>query len=412
MLSLSITYILILSFSKRKLQKVSLILSRNSIEINKIVQESLGGIKNIIINQSQPYFIRLFSNSNKNLQTAGSISQLLALSPRFGIESFGVIIIATFCYLYSQENNNLYVLAPTIGVIVFGIQKMLPLAQIIYSSIVSIRGNKSNLFDVLQFLKYHNQEKIEKSSNFLKIDIKGDLILSNVYFKYNGSDSYSLKDINLRIPFGSKVGFIGETASGKSTLVDLISSLILPETGQIKVGEINLNCQQNRLAWMSAISIVPQNIYLSNNTFIDNIAFGSENEKIDFERVKEAAIKAELLDTINQFPLKFHHNIEEGGLNLSGGQRQRIGIARALYKKSKILILDEATNALDNYTENQIMNTIYSLGNNLTIFIIAHRLSTLKNCDIIIELSKGKIDKVMNRDEFLLLKKYNDEKKF
>jgi ATP-binding cassette subfamily B protein len=215
---------------------------------------------------------------------------------------------------------------------------------------------------------------------------KNMITLNNVSFRHSEDLPYVLKNINLNFKKGSCTGFIGVTGSGKTTLLDIIMMLHKPSSGNLEVDSEIIDAN-NKRSWQANISHVPQSVYLSDSTIEENIAFGIESNLIDKDKVKKAAAQAEISDMIEKLDDGYLTMVGEGGLMLSGGQRQRIGIARALYKQSSVLIFDEATSALDSMTEKKIMNTISNLDKNLTIFIIAHRITTLKDCDQIIDLS-------------------------
>jgi ATP-binding cassette subfamily B protein len=202
-----------------------------------------------------------------------------------------------------------------------------------------------------------------------------------------------IKNLNLTITKGSRIGFIGTTGSGKSTLLDIIMGLLEPTEGILEIDGQPITMLNHR-SWQSHIAHVPQAIFLADSTIEENIAFGVHKNQIDHERVRQAAQQAQIADTIETWPKQYKTFIGERGIRLSGGQRQRIGIARALYKQADLIIFDEATSALDNETEEAVMQAIENLSDDLTILIIAHRLSTLKNCTNIIELSGGEIKRV------------------
>jgi ATP-binding cassette subfamily B protein len=216
------------------------------------------------------------------------------------------------------------------------------------------------------------------------------IALKSVSFVYESSAKIILHDINLAIDRGSRVGLIGKTGSGKSTLVDLIMGLLNPTAGQLLL-ENKILSNAIRPAWFRRIAHVPQTIYLSDATIAENVAFGIKPEQIDMHSVQIAAERAQISEFIEGLPDQYQTFVGERGVRLSGGQRQRIGLARAFYKRSDILILDEATSALDDATENCVMDAINSLGGSITVIIIAHRLSTLRNCQVIYELDQGRI---------------------
>ena len=216
-------------------------------------------------------------------------------------------------------------------------------------------------------------------------------------------NDYVISDFNLEIFKGERLGIIGKTGSGKTTITDLMMGLLKPSVGRILVDNININDKDNPnrlIRWRLSISHVPQNIFLSDSTIAENIAFGVDKKNISMNAVIHASIKAQLHDFVESKPEGYNTIIGERGIKLSGGQRQRIGIARALYKKTEILVLDEATSALDNETEIDFINSLRNLNEELTIISIAHRKSTLQNCDRVIEIKKGKIIKVFNKKSF------------
>jgi ATP-binding cassette subfamily B protein len=265
----------------------------------------------------------------------------------------------------------------------------LPIIQQVYLSWSSILGYKFSAIDTLNFLDQKIPDYYKKDSNY-KIIFKSELHLQSVSFRYNRNQKWILKDLNLTIKKGDRIGLIGTTGSGKSTLVDIIMGLLQPESGDVSVDGVKLN-DLNLRNWQNIVSHVPQNIYISDNSILENIAFGIPLNNIDQEFVVECVKKARIFDVINAMPLKFDTIVGERGSKLSGGQRQRIGIARALYKRAEVLIFDEATNALDNETETEVMDSINSIDKNITLIMIAHRLSTLDKCNKIINVENGKI---------------------
>jgi ATP-binding cassette subfamily B protein len=277
--------------------------------------------------------------------------------------------------------------------------------QLVYASWSSINGSRNQLEDVLTFLikpmtfesRLLISEVDYKKSNKNKLPTystcqnqKPLIALRDVSFQYKSDTPEVLNKINLEIFQGSRVGFIGKTGCGKSTLIDLLMALLQPTSGQIEVDGMPLN-EHNCRAWQLRIAHVPQAIYLSDATIAENIAFGVPPEQIDQSRVKEASIRAQLSDFIENQPAQYQTYVGERGVRLSGGQRQRIGLARALYKQADILVLDESTSALDDATEKSVMSAIKALGKELTIIMIAHRVSTLRDCDMVVHLADTKI---------------------
>jgi ATP-binding cassette subfamily B protein len=224
--------------------------------------------------------------------------------------------------------------------------------------------------------------------------------LKKLYFRYGSNSDYVLKNLNLNIEKGSRVGFIGVTGSGKSTLLDIIMGLLQANSGTLEIDGQPIT-PANQRAWQLHISHVPQAIFLADSTIEENIAFGVPKSQIDNLLIKQVARQAQIAETIESWPAQYQTFVGERGIRLSGGQRQRIGIARALYKQADVIIFDEATSALDNKTEKAVMQAIEGLDQDLTILIIAHRLSTLKNCSQIFELAKGGIKRAGSYQDLL-----------
>lgn len=263
-----------------------------------------------------------------------------------------------------------------------------------------MKGDESSLIDTLKLLNQELPKFLEDDSNIEIIPFKKTIVLQEICFQYNVNQKPVLNKFNLTILKGSRVGIIGKTGSGKSTLLDLIMGLIEPSKGELLIDGISIS-ENNSRQWQSHVAHVPQSIYLSDSTLYENIAFGIPKNKIDKERVISAAKKAQIDHIIETWDKKYETIVGERGVRLSGGQRQRIGIARALYKNADLIIFDEATSALDTETEKDVMNSIKLLGDQLTILIVAHRLSTLKDCDFIIELSGGVVSRMGKYDELI-----------
>jgi len=278
---------------------------------------------------------------------------------------------------------------PVLGALALGAQRLLPALQQAYSAYSAIKGSKSSFEDVLNLLDQPLPEYVGQPAPE-PIPFAKEIKLNNLDFRYTEDSPWVLKNINLSLKKGSRIGFIGVTGSGKSTLLDIIMGLLSPTNGGLSIDQ-QLIDNQNRRAWRAHIAHVPQNIYLSDGTIEENIAFGIAKELIDHQRVKKAAQQAQIAELIEQWKGGYQTFVGERGVRLSGGQRQRIGIARALYKQADVLIFDEATSALDNKTEQAVMSAIEGLDKKLTILIIAHRLTTLKGCDQIVEISKENV---------------------
>ena len=396
LLSLTITlvffilFLIIVFLSNNKLNYYGKINADYSQRIIKYVQESNGGIRDIIIDNTQYYFVNNFKKISKKLFLIGSIIEFLSVAPRYIIEAFSISAIAITAFIFSK--NNALVL-PALGTIALGTQKLLPSINILYNSIVNIKFNYLPITSVIKLLEEKNKELNYASTKSFKF--KHKISLKSIYFNYLNSNNNILSDINFEINKGESIGIVGKTGSGKSTLIDLILHLLKPTKGKILIDGSDLNIKNKKkelISFRSIISHVPQDIFLIDSNFISNIAFGVDESKVDMDRVKLVCKAAQISEFIEGSKNGYNTYVGERGIQLSGGQKQRIGIARALYKKSQILILDEATSALDTITEKKLMKAINSFNPDLTIISIAHRLSTLKDYDRLIYLKDGVIN--------------------
>jgi len=378
----------VIRFTKVKLEENSYIIAEQSTKMVKSLQEGLGGIRDVLIDSSQEFYCKLYQNADFPLRKASGVNQFISNSPRFIMEAIGMTLIAIIAYVMTtHQEGGISTAIPVLGALALGAQRLLPALQQSYSSYSSIKGSKSSFEDVLNLLDQPLPDYANKPIP-LAIKFKNQILLNNISFRYSKEDSWIFKGLNLKITKGSRTGFVGETGSGKSTLLDIIMGLLHSSEGEMLVDDEIID-YKNKKSWQANIAHVPQNIYLSDNTIEENIAFGIPKSQIDHQLVKESAQQAQIDELITEWKNGYKTNVGEQGVRLSGGQRQRIGIARALYKKANVLIFDEATSSLDNKTEQAVMDEIKILGRDLTILIIAHRLTTLKVCDQIVSLNKN-----------------------
>lgn len=382
-------YILIIRLTRKQLSLDSHRIARESSQVIKSLQEGLGGIRDVLIDGSQATYCQIYRNSDLPLRRAQGNNVFISQSPRFGMEALGMVLIVILAYTLAQQADGIDSAIPILGALALGAQRLLPVLQQAYAAWSNIRGAQSSLQDAIELLDQplpHNAGKAAARP----MPFKHSISLQQLGFRYSQDTPYVLKKIDLTIPKGSRVGFIGITGSGKSTLLDIVMGLLQPSEGKLKV-DGQLITLANICDWQAHIAHVPQAIFLADSTIAENIAFGILKEQIDHQRVREAAQQAQIAASIETWPKQYQTIVGERGMRLSGGQRQRIGIARALYKKAEVIIFDEATSALDNETEQFVMNAIESLSQDLTLLIIAHRLSTLSNCTLIVELGTGGI---------------------
>ena len=390
-----LSYYLVSYKSKVIILKNGKIIAKYAKERVKSIQEGLGSIRDVLLGSKQKIFADNYSEIDLIYRQKIASNKFITFSPRYIIESIGFIFIALIAYkLVGNANGTSYAL-PILGTFAVAAQKLLPSMQQCYNSIGTIRSNKSSVEKILRILK---KNKINFNYKGLKpLNFRKQIRFSNISFKYPNSNRIILDNINIEIKKGDRIGIIGTTGSGKSTFTDLLMGLLKPINGEIFIDEINLYNEKNPLDifnWRLSISHVPQNIFLSDCSFLENIAFGVPLKDINFSKVKEAAIRAKIDNFINRTQNKYSTKIGENGLKLSGGERQRIGIARALYHDAKLIVFDEATSALDNETESEVMNSLNQLDKELTIIIIAHRLTTIKTCNKIFKLEGTKIKEI------------------
>ena len=393
-------YLAIILITKKQVALESKQISEESVHVVKILQEGLAGIRDVLIDGTQSTYCEIYMQSEFKLRRSQANLIVLAGSPRFAIEGLGMVLISMLAYFLAIKSEGFSSAIPILGALALGAQRILPILQQAFVSYTNMKGDESSLIDTLKLLNQELPKFLEDDSNIEIIPFKKTIVLQEICFQYNVNQKPVLNKFNLTILKGSRVGIIGKTGSGKSTLLDLIMGLIEPSKGELLIDGISIS-ENNSRQWQSHVAHVPQSIYLSDSTLYENIAFGIPKNKIDKERVISAAKKAQIDHIIETWDKKYETIVGERGVRLSGGQRQRIGIARALYKNADLIIFDEATSALDTETEKDVMNSIKLLGDQLTILIVAHRLSTLKDCDFIIELSGGVVSRMGKYDELI-----------
>ena len=387
------TYGLIFYFVKNYLDRIGeMRLIKNNLRFTSVI-EAFRAIKEVKLHGLESSFIRRFSSPAESFAIISASSIVIGNIPKFIIEliAFGGIMLVIL-YMMIQTGNFSDSL-PIISLYAFAGYRLMPALQQIYSSLTGITFVGPSLSKIYDDLKNFPRIDVNTNANANHQNLKFNKILTleNIKYEYPNSSKLILNNINLKINAKSIVGFIGATGSGKTTIVDIILGLLEAQNGSLIV-DGDVISKKNLRSWQKLIGYVPQQIYLADSSIASNIAFGQENENIKLELVKRASKIANLHRfVIEELPNQYQTKIGENGVRLSGGQRQRIGIARALYHNPKLLVFDEATSALDNQTEQAVMEAVNNLNKDITIILIAHRLNTLKECDVIYKVEKGKI---------------------
>jgi ATP-binding cassette subfamily B protein len=383
------SYLLVAVLTRRRLVRNGLLMKSASTRLIQVLQEGLGGIRDVLLDGTQAVHVANYLRVDKPYRRAIASNAFIAASPRLWMETFGAASIALLAFVLTQRGSGLAGFLPTLGVLAMGAQRLLPAFQMIYSGYANFIGNRASIEDIVTMLEqplpaYATEPPAQP------LDFQHAIQFEHVSFRYPGTQRDVLRDVNLVIKKGSRVGFVGKTGGGKSTALDLLMGLLDPSDGAIVVDGQPITGSHGR-SWQRTIAHVPQSIFLTDASMAENIAFGVPRKKIDLERVRHAARIARIDEFIESQPEGYDAAIGERGVRLSGGQRQRLGIARALYKRATVLVFDEATSALDNTTERELMEALEGLSRDLTILMIAHRLTTIAHCDDIVILDQGSV---------------------
>lgn len=385
----SSVYILFSVIVKKKLTSNSKEIAKEETAIVKALQEGMGSIRDVLLNQAQYFYVNIYKSSILNLNKANGKNEFFNQSPRLFMEMVVIVFISILILILGYYNKSISSSLVSIGVLVLGSQRMLPLLNKIYVAWTTWQGKKNSLDDIIYLLN----KKIDVLKPQKEIDLNiNNIEFKNVSFKYDSSENYIFKKINISLEMKKRIGIFGKSGSGKSTFLDLLTGLLKPTSGEILLGEKILN-NDSDFFWKKKLSYISQDTYLSDSSILNNIAISDQFSDIDRQHAEECAKKAKIHDFIVSNG-GYDALVGERGVRLSGGQKQRIGIARALYKKSDLIIFDEATSALDIQTEEEVFKSIYQLNKNLTVIIVSHRVSSLQDCDEIYEVKEKKIVKL------------------
>ncbi len=387
--SLGSVYWAIFIFLKSYLKRIGKERLRNNQQRFISVSEAFGAAKEVKIGGLEEVYIKKFSESSQNFAQNQASSLVISQLPRFILEAIafgGIMLIILYMMMKTGGFNNAL---PIISLYVFAGYRLMPALQQIYGSFTQLTfiGPSINILsNDIKNLKIYNSNQDQGV-----LSLNKSIRLKNICYSYPNTSRIALKNININIPAKSIVGLVGTTGSGKTTAVDIILGLLEPQKGTIEI-DGHIITKKNSRSWQRSVGYVPQHIYLADDTIAANIAFGVDPKNMNQEDIERASKIANLHEfVVSELSEKYKTTIGERGVRLSGGQRQRIGIARALYHKPKVLILDEATSALDNQTEKLVMDAVKNISKDVTIIMIAHRLNTVKNCDIIYKLENGEV---------------------
>jgi ATP-binding cassette subfamily B protein len=382
------SYGLITRIYRRRLRHNGQRVAAEHIQVIKALQEGLGGIRDVLLDGTQPVYCDTYRRADQSLRRAQGNNTFIGGSPRYAMEALGMVLIAALAYGISRQPGGAGAALPVLGTLALGAQRLLPALQQGYGAWTIIAGSQAAVARTVELLDQPLPAEALLPAP-TPLPFRESVRFNAVRFRYTSEGPWVLDGFNFTIQKGARVGFVGSTGSGKSTALDLLMGLLMPTEGELLVdGELVTGSRVR--AWQRTIAHVPQTIYLADAPLAENIAFGVPRECIDLERVRRAARQAQIADFIEGRPEGYNASIGERGVRLSGGQRQRIGIARALYKQAGVLVFDEATSALDAATEQSVMDAIEGLDRDLTIVLIAHRLSTVRRCDTIVQLENGR----------------------
>ena len=396
-------YGLIYLFIRKKITKSGIVRVRTNKERFKSALEVFGGIKDVKLLGKEQVYLTRYSKYALEFETVQATVQVLTQMPKFVLETIafgGILLLVISLFVVSGEIQNVL---PLIALYTFAGYKLMPAIETIFKALAGIRGNIASLdllYKEIENYKTYKTEEDEDHDNS-RLPFKQRLELNNIIFAYKGMDIPVIDNMTLSIKANTTVGFVGATGCGKTTTIDIILGLLNPRTGGVLVDGVPV-IKENLRSWQNQLGYVPQQIYLLDDSIIRNIAFGVSDDEIDTEAVVRAAGIANIQSFIeNELPEGYKTIVGERGVRLSGGQRQRIGIARALYYDPAVLVFDEATSALDNITEAAVMDAIDNIMGTKTIIIIAHRLTTVKKCDAIYFMEKGKVIAQGTYDELI-----------
>ena len=384
----------IIFFIQKKMRRIGEEYHEVSANIIQCSKQAFEGIKEVKIMNKERHFIKEYHDIYHGATKLELVYNLLSYIPKYLIESVAIGGILGYLAVVTIRGGNLSAMVSQLAVFAVAAFRLLPSVNTLYASFSNIAYNMVSIEQIYQDIK-SVQDVDDSFIGALECEqlrFEHTIEVRNLSFTYDRSDKVILNDVNVTIHKGESIAFIGESGGGKTTLVDNILGILEPEKGQILVDGVNIN--KIMQSWHRDIGYIPQTIFMMDDTIRRNVAFGVANEDIDDERVWEALKEAQLEEFVKQLEYGLDTEVGESGMRLSGGQRQRIGIARALYHDPDILVFDEATSALDNETEKEVMAAIDGLHGSKTMIMIAHRLTTIENCDHVYRVENCILEKV------------------
>jgi len=368
----------------------------------KAVQQGLGGIKEARVLNRENEFIKAFREEAYSSSRLAAYMRFIQQIPKPVVETTAIMAMILISALMILQGRPMSTIIPILTLFAMATVRLMPSVQNMSTIYTNLRYNivaLDPIYEDLRDLTDSNKQFVSDRKHDTNINLESYIIAKDISFSYPGSDEKALRNVSFEIPSGKAVAFVGESGAGKTTIVDMLLGLLRPTHGTIKVDGVDIH--NNLSAWQKNVGYIPQSIYLSDDSIRNNIAFGVPETEIDDEKVWRAIESAQLTRMIKQLPKGLDTKVGEHGTRISGGQRQRIGIARALYHDPQVIVMDEATSALDNVTEKKITKAIDSLKGNKTIIMIAHRLTTVENCDTLYLMRDGEIIDVGSYDELI-----------
>jgi len=400
-----LAYLLVMRLNKRQLVQTGRIRSETYAGIVRVLQESFGGIRDVLLGRKQQTFIKRYAALDRSFRRSSAHAQVIRTAPRYVLEAIGVVVLTAVAASLAYLRTDIFSVLPVVGAIAMAANRLLPAMQQVYASYGALQGVHVSLRRTLASLALP-LDPVTTAPVGGSLAPRRTVKLEDIWFRYAAvsaetpNQDWVLRGVTLEIPINKTIALVGVTGGGKSTIADVLLGLLRPAHGRILLDGVPLDDVQLS-AWRQAVASVPQNIFLSDATVNENIAFGVPVEEIDRERVRQAAKTARVAEFIEDRSECYDEVIGEHGIRLSGGQRQRIGIARALYRSASVIVFDEATSALDNATEQAVMRALNDLKGQATIVLIAHRLSTVRNAGIIFEVELGQVVAQGNYEELL-----------